>query len=120
MVIYPEITIVWGGEEYQVKADFDLINKIEQKVNLGILANRINNSDVPLTNVAFLYSSFLKKAGCDISGDEVFAAMLGQSENDEEIDQQAIISLAVQCLYACFPVIEKKQGKGKAKSKKVA
>jgi len=121
MIIYPELTITWAGEEYQVKADFELINKIEQTVNLGALSNRLNRGDVPLTHIAFLYSMFLKKAGCRVSGDEVFAAILGQTEDENDIDQELLIGLAAQCLNACFPVVQTKQKKStknqKAKTK---
>lgn len=100
--IYPEVTIEWAGVEYQTKATFKVINKIEQSVSLAGLVTKVQSGDVPLSHLATVYGNLLRGAGVVASDEEVFAAMFGADTN-ADLEQQEIIALAASALAACFP-----------------
>ena len=100
--IYPEVTIEWAGVEYQTKATFKIINKIEQTVSLAGLVTKVQSGDVPLSHLATVYANLLRGAGVSTNEEEVHAAMFG-AETDAKLSQQDIIGLAASALSACFP-----------------
>lgn len=100
--IYPEVSIEWAGVEYETKATFKVINKIEQSVSLAGLVTKVQSGDVPLSHLATVYGNLLRGAGVEVDDEEVFAAMFG-ADSDAELTQQEVIGLAASALAACFP-----------------
>jgi hypothetical protein len=114
MFIYPEVSIEWAGVEYQTKATFKIINKIEQTVSLAGLVNRVQQADVPLSHLSTVYGHLLRGAGVSVSDEEIYAAMFGANEKSE-LSQSQIIALAASALSACFPSNAPKEDNEKKK-----
>ena len=101
--IYPEITIEWADEEYQIKPDFEVITKIEQKVNLAALRTKTITDGVPcLSSLAIIYANLLRSAGVSVKDGDVYAAMYGAND-DSCMGQSEIIAASALVINALVP-----------------
>jgi superoxide dismutase len=73
-----ETTIKWDGEDHVVPLSMKLVNAIENaNVNLMQMAIDISAGGVPKTSlVATMYSIMLNAAGCFVTSQEVWDAMI--------------------------------------------
>lgn len=115
--IYPTITIEWAEESYEIKPNFDVITKIEQKVNLAALRNKTMIDGVPcLSSLSIIYATLLRSAGVTVQDGDVYAAMYGAND-DSGMDQGEIISASASVISALVPrapTVKKKTRKAKA------
>lgn len=118
--IYPEITIEWAGVEYSTKATFEIICKIEQKVNLAAVRNKTLIDGVPcLSALAVIYGNLLRSVGVVVLDGDVYEAMYGAND-DAEMGQHEIINACAQVFVALTPrnaPAAKKTRKTKAQKK---
>lgn len=102
MIIYPNTEISWGGKEYTTKVHYGLIMQMERTVNLATVASKCNRGEIVLTHLAEIYGFLLRSGGCDVSGEEVYLAMLGGNE-EADLSQKELILATTEALNACFP-----------------
>jgi hypothetical protein len=101
--IYPEITIEWGEETYSTKADFEIICKIEQKVNLAAVRNKTLIDGVPcLSSLAIIYANLLRSVGVSVLDSDVYEAMYGANDG-AGMDQHEIITACAEVFVALTP-----------------
>lgn len=118
--IYTDIDIEWAGKDYEVKVDFEVIRKVEQKVNLAALSNRTAIDGAPcLTSLAVIYATLLRSAGVDVKDGDVYESMYGAND-DSGMTQQELITASALIIQALSPrpaPVKKKTTTGKAKKK---
>lgn len=116
MIIYPEITIEWAGEEYSVTPTFRVINKIEQSVNLATIGSSTMNDGAPrLSNLAVIYAALLNSVGVNVGADEVYAAMYGANDG-AGLTQAEIIQASAEVVAALIPRNAPKEKSAKKKA----
>lgn len=113
MIIYPNTEISWGGKDYTTKVNYGLILQMERTVNLAIVAAKCNRGEIVLSHLSEIYSHLLRSAGCQVSGEEVYLAMLGGND-ESELSQKDLILATTEALNCCFPE-RPKEGEEKPK-----
>ena len=118
--IYTDIEIEWGGKDYEIKVDFEVIRKVEQKVNLAALSNRAVVDGAPcLTSLAIIYASLLRSAGVDVQDSDVYESMYGAND-DSGMTQSELITASAMVIQALAPrsaPVKKKTTTRKTKQK---
>lgn len=99
--VYKNIVIEWKDEKVSIKPTFELINSIEDKVNLALMAQRLNSRDIRFSHVATLFAELLKAGGERVTGNDVYGAMFSGKEGDEGTISAAIqaVNLALEAFY---------------------
>ena len=109
--IYKPLNITWKGETYKIKANFEMIERIEHE-NLDVV--RLSSNDRPnMITLAKFYAFFLNEAGVSVSGEDVYTEMLSGGGSADIFSKRAAI------LEALFPQSESQKDlkKNPAKAK---
>lgn len=94
--VFREVTLGWGGEQYNITPTMAVLNRIEQDVSLSRLAHRLATGDPPLSQLATVISVMLREAGAKVTDEEVYQElMLGEAS--------AVQDMAGAVMMAVFP-----------------
>lgn len=98
--VYRSIEMEWDGKAYVVTPTYGLVQRIEQRISLASLLNRVLRGEPPLSQLADLLSECLRAAGCkDPNADaESINAMLYDDDTAE-----ALTRAGTQILIALLP-----------------
>jgi len=79
------MTLTWDGKEYQCLADMAACMRIEERVVLHVLADRVirGASSVPSSHACWVLYCLLERAGAPATADDVYEAAKGGLVNDE-------------------------------------
>ena len=57
------VPLKFNGETYSIRADFELVEKIEQRIGLGTLSQRLVGGDIRVSDLAWVVFSALSANG---------------------------------------------------------
>ncbi len=57
------VKLEFGGKVYQIKPSFRVIDNIEQRIGLAVIANRLQSGDVRVGDLAWIIHSALVSSG---------------------------------------------------------
>lgn len=100
--IFQEVTLTWNGEEYSVTPDMRLLNKIEQDISLSELAYRMSTGKVPMSQLAVVIGTMLRKGGAKATDEEVYQELMTG-------DPGAVQDMAGNVMQAVFPQPKKSE-----------
>ncbi len=68
------LTLTWDGKEYQCVADMTACMRIEERVVLHVLAERVirGPNAVPASHACWVLYCLLERAGCPVTPQEVY------------------------------------------------
>lgn len=90
--IYQEIAITWEGREYRITPTYAMIQKIEQRLSIQGLIERMQAEQAPLTQLADLIATVLQLAGCrspTATGEAIYAEIYASRESALRISEAA-------------------------------
>jgi len=91
--IYTPLNITWKGKQYKIKADFDMIQRMEL-ANLDVL--RLVSAERPnMITLARFYAFFLNEAGEDVTGEDVYIEMTSGENAVDIFGKRAAIVEAI-------------------------
>lgn len=99
--VFKTVEMVWEGKTYQVKPTMLLLNRIEQKVSLASLVQRLSSDAPPLSHMAIVIGEFLRSAGAPASDDEVYRELVVG-------DVDSLLAMRDAIFAAVFPEPKKK------------
>lgn len=80
MSLRKPINVVWKGKEYSLLVTMEVIDRLEDKINLGMMAARVAEGDIRFSHAAKLIAAILNESGAKVSADEVYSEMFGGGE----------------------------------------
>lgn len=95
MKINKEIQVELEGKTYNCKGTFELIERIEQRVNVMAFHNSLSLGSPKITDVAWVIYSALNLAGCQKNRIEVGESVLQDFTN--------YMMVAANLIKSCFP-----------------
>jgi len=104
MAINKTITIGYGGKDYKLKMTMEVIDRLEEKLNLIQMANRLSKGDIRFSHAAKLVAAVLTEAGCEVTQEQVYSDMFG----GQDIDPSIVMNVIANVLAAIFPEPRKK------------
>jgi len=114
------IELTWQGRQYEIKAEFDLYWRIEQKVAINRIAEAFDKAasggvaDVPFSHVAWVVYCCLRHVGVEVrSPIEVQHALFG----DEMPDYGPALRQLLVAYYGAAPERPAKKAQGGRDSK---
>lgn len=76
--IYEEVVLSWKGEEYTVRPNFQLVQKIESRgISIAGVVGQITRGEPPLSQMAVIFAHMLRSGGADATPDEVYDLLAG-------------------------------------------
>ena len=113
MAINKKITIGYKGKEHVIKVTMAVIDRLEDKINLVQLANRLSTGDIRFSHAAKLVSLLLAEAGEKVTQEEIYQSMFG----DGDVDFNTVMGVISEMLIAIFPEpVKKPEAQGKRKA----
>lgn len=74
----PAVELEFDGQTYQVDPTFEVIDRIEQRVGLGQVAQRLQSGDVRVSDMAWIIHAALSVSGYRMSYGDAGNAILRQ------------------------------------------
>jgi len=99
------IEMKWHGTSYDVLVTMDVIDKLEDRLNLMLMMQQVQEGDIRFSKAAMLLSLLLQSAGCKVSQDEMYDALFG---NSEDITPDGLIEILYTVFASVFPEPPKK------------
>ena len=99
MAINKTITVVYAGKEHKLKMTMEVIDRIEERLNLIQMANRLAKGDLRYSHAAKLMSVLLAEAGCEVTQEQVYTAMFERGDTNPA----AVMNVTAAVLAAVFP-----------------
>ena len=101
MSVFQPVTFEWKGDDYTIPADkvLPIIADVESIITFVELAAALDSgTKVPLATLSMVYGMVLRYAGADVSDDECYEAMFGDT------GQNSNMAMAMQTLvYMMMP-----------------
>lgn len=116
--IFEEVTITWGtddeGEpvEYTVTPTYRMVQRIEQRVSIAGMSNRIAQGEPPISHMAEVLAVLLQGGGADVSAEDVYAELMSIEDTDH------LIHLSQVVVTAFMPSAKKSGSQGSGKKAK--
>lgn len=98
--IFNQVTVPWKGEDHAVTANMAVINRIENHVSLAVLANKMQEGNVPISHYSAVIGELLRHAGVKVTNEEVYQEMFHG-------DPDPLWAAAGQVMQAVFPAPKK-------------
>lgn len=102
------LTLTWAGTEYQCLADMSACMRIEERVVLHVLADRVirGPDNVPASHACWVLYCLLERAGAPITADDVYEAAKNGLVDNQTFE--TILRWLVAEVYGQGPEPEKK------------
>ena len=113
MALQKTITLEWGDKSYTIKPDFDLIDRIEDKINLMEFTIQVAENDVRYSHAAKFISILLNEAGCYVTANEIWTQMFSNGD----ISRDMVNEMIGQILFGLYPDSDDKPVKKNSQSK---
>ena len=114
MGINKRIELSWNGKPYPVNMTMRLIEHIEEKLNLGLMAQQCASGDIRFSHAARLVEIVLKDAGAEVTADEIYSGMF----SGDDVSVSDVIEVVGLILSAVFPEPKKKAPSASKKPKR--
>lgn len=111
-----KLDLNWGGESYSLLVTMEVIDRIEDKINVGRLLSQQTTGDVRFSHVAKFIALILNEAGARVTQEDIYTGMF----DGGEITPENLIPFMNNIFTAFFPEPKKKDStiKKKATAKK--
>lgn len=109
MALRAKLELNWEGKEYALVVTMSVIDRIEEKINIGKLLAQRTKGDIRFSHVANLVSIILNESGAKTTQESVYEGMFMGSE----ITPENVIPLLDDIFAAFFPTPKKKDVKKK-------
>jgi hypothetical protein len=101
MSLRKKLELNWQGEEYSLLVTMEVIDRIDDKVNVGKLLYSEAVDDVRITKKAKLIATVLSEAGAEVSQEDVYNELMA-------VDSAEVNALYSSVLWAMIPEQKKK------------
>lgn len=109
--IFEEVTINWQGEDYTIRPDYAMIQRIESRgISIAGVAHRMQKGEPPLSLVAEILAHLLVSAGCKTKPEDVYCELFELGDKE--------FSHIFQALLLAFTPQKKSQPRRKKAGKK--
>jgi len=111
MAMRKKLELNWKGKDYALLVNMEVIDRVEDKISLGVVLSRQLTGDIRFSHVARLISIVLNEAGANTTQEDVYEYMF----SDGNVTMQETTALLTYVLSAFFPEAKKKDSLAKKK-----
>lgn len=110
-----KLELSWYGKKYSLLVTMEVIDRVEDKINVGLLLARQTMGDVRMSHNAKFIAILLNEAGADVTQESVYEGLFSGGD----ITPENMIPFMSNIFSAFFPEQKKKEPiKRKTTSKK--
>ena len=115
MAMRKKLELNWQGKDYSLLVDMEVIDRVEDKISVGVVLSRQLTGDIRFSHVAKFISIVLNEAGATTTQEEVYLHMF--SDGNTSMSETTV--MLTYLLSAFFPETKKKDTSVKKRTKKV-
>lgn len=105
MSLRKKLDLTWQGEKHSLLVTMEVIDRVEDRVNVGALLARFTQSDIRFSHVAKFVAVLLNEAGASVTQEEVYNGMFSGGD----ITPENIYPFMTNIFGAFFPEPKKKE-----------
>lgn len=100
-----KLELKWGGKDYALLVTMEVIDRIEDKINVGRLLSQQTTGDIRFSHIAKFLALILNEAGAGVTQEDVYEGMF----NGSDITAENVIPFMNNVFAAFFPEPKKKE-----------
>lgn len=93
--VFENISLSWGGEQFEIYPNLEMIAKIENIITMPELVSCMHKGNPPFAKLAMAFGIILRTAGSRVSDNEIYQGMFSSEAGREAVGgaMSALISV---------------------------